>query len=114
MTHWQLVKQKEDNIKQDTPIHSPSKSQLSLESDEKLPQVPPSNLSKQQIIAEQYEPPVLKGKEEEKEETKSKNWDYVEDKVNMDSEIAKIDAELKNLKLPKSKWNQEKGENKVK
>lgn len=32
----------------------------------------------------------------------------------MDAEIAKIDAELKNLKQPKSKWDQSKGKDKVK
>lgn len=45
MTHWQLVKQNEDNVKQDTPIHSPSKSNSSLQSDEKIPPVPLTNVS---------------------------------------------------------------------
>ena len=57
----------------------------------------------QQVIAEEYDVPVLKGKGDENEDTKSKNWDYVDEKGNMDAEIAKIDAELKNLKKPKSK-----------
>ena len=40
----------------------------------------------------------MKGKNDEHEETKSKNWDYVDENEVMDDEIAKIDAELKNLK----------------